>query len=159
MASDKNLQKRKKPQDVAHHQQQQKEQKVAASTNQKGKIIQNQQQSSEKGSKKKEVQEIQGGFLQRFMCYMFEEMDASYLIVFRILWGIIMAYEALTYMLDDFSKVQASFYSQIFSFKYYGFEWCVIPEDQTYINALMVALFILGINITIGEFLIIEYIY
>lgn len=96
------------------------------------------------------VKTYTGDLYKRGLAYLFERDDASYLAVFRILWGSIMAYEAYTYMLNDFGKMYGSFYNSIIQFKYYGFEWCVVPEDPFHMKLLIVAQFILGLFITIG---------
>lgn len=91
-----------------------------------------------------------GRLLSRALAYLFEEDDASYLAVFRILWGVIMAYEAWTYTIHDFGKMHASFYNSIIQFKYYGFDWCHVPKDPFYLKLCIVAMVIFGIFLTIG---------
>jgi hypothetical protein len=43
--------------------------------------------------------------------FMFENDDSAFLAFFRIMWGLIMAYEAWTYMAHDYGKMYYSFYS------------------------------------------------
>jgi vitamin K-dependent gamma-carboxylase len=91
-----------------------------------------------------------GQVFKRFLAYLFEEEDAGYLAVFRILWGSIMAYEAFTYTIRDFGKMQSSFYNSTMQFKYYGFEWCVVPENEDVLKAMIVLQMLAGIGITLG---------
>lgn len=100
----------------------------------------------------KKKQEYSGSLFQRGLAYLFEKDDAAYLAVFRILWGSIMTYEAMTYMFYDFGKMYGSFYSSVLQFKYYGFEWCVVPEDPFIMKLIIVAMFISGICLTLGFF-------
>jgi len=105
-----------------------------------------------KKSKEKTLPTYSGNYFARFLAYLFEKDDASYLAIFRILWGSIMAYECYTYMLHDFNKMYGSFYNSLYQFKYYGFEWCVVPENPDVMKLLIVIQFVLGIFITIGFF-------
>lgn len=82
--------------------------------------------------------------------YWYVQHDASYLAVFRVLWGCIMAFEAYSFLLDDFEKVTASFYKTQMNFKNYGFEWCIVPQNPFYIKLLVVVLLVLSVLIAIG---------
>ena len=108
--------------------------------------------SNNKSNNKKTYEKPAARGLKAKIYSLFEEEDASYLVVFRVLWGLIMTYEAYTYIIDDFSKTKSSFYSSVIQFKYYGFEWCVVPSNPVYLYSLMVALFVFGLFISIGFF-------
>src|SRR5690349_2156245 len=53
---------------------------------------------------------------------LWEEVNASSLVFFRICWGFIMLYESLTYMTHNYAKLNYILNLKI-RFKYYGFEW------------------------------------
>ena len=93
-----------------------------------------------------------GNIFQKFCCYMFEPDDASYLAVFRIMWGLIMVDEIWNHCAHDFAKTMNSFYenSTFFAYKYYGLEWCVAPADPYLLKIFMVVMLVLAIFITIG---------
>jgi len=51
------------------------------------------------------------GQWRRLGSFFFEKDDAAFLAGFRLMWGVIMAYEAWTYMALNWGKMQFSFYS------------------------------------------------
>lgn len=104
-----------------------------------------------KGKTDKTEEPIQSGStFQKFLCYMYEEDDASYLAVFRIMWGLIMADEIFGHVKNNFAKTMDSFYQSEFAYKYYGLEWCVAPSDPFVLKVFMVIMLVLAIFITIG---------
>jgi HTTM domain/Vitamin K-dependent gamma-carboxylase, lumenal domain len=82
----------------------------------------------------------------------FDPIDASFLAVFRIVWGLIMAYEGLTYVAGDFGKPTYLYYVPRTLYKYWMFEFCEPPESLDVMRALCITLVILGSFITIGFF-------
>lgn len=101
--------------------------------------------------KKIDQVEYTGNTFRRFCCYMFEPDDASYLAVFRVLWGLIMMLEIWGHIKNDYAKTISSFYERPgFAYKFYGLEWCVAPEDENLLKIFMIVMFILGTFITIG---------
>ena len=108
--------------------------------------------TKEQQEEPKKVKTYSGNLVSRSLAYLFEQEDAAYLAVFRILWGTIMAYEAFTYMLRDFEKMRGCFYNSSMTFKYYGFEWCVVPSDQFVMKCVLIAQLIFAIMVTIGFF-------
>eukprot|EP01104_Vermistella_antarctica_P015771 TRINITY_DN5243_c0_g4_i1.p1 TRINITY_DN5243_c0_g4~~TRINITY_DN5243_c0_g4_i1.p1 ORF type:complete len:754 (+),score=193.15 TRINITY_DN5243_c0_g4_i1:163-2424(+) len=82
---------------------------------------------------------------------LWDPADALGLCIFRILWGLIMAYEAFTFMVWDFEKLRYNYLITDLHFKYYGFEWVkVLPP--TWMFLLVCSLMLLAINVTVGFF-------
>lgn len=95
----------------------------------------------------------QVGVFRRFLCWLVaEDDDASVLATFRIMWGLIMMYEAWTYMINDWNKMIYSFYNSGFAFKYLYFEWCVAPEDQNIMKLIIMLIWLSALFVTIGFF-------
>jgi vitamin K-dependent gamma-carboxylase len=100
--------------------------------------------------KQKAIRTYSGAWLKRGLAYLFEEDDASYLAVFRILWGSIMAYEAYTYTAYEYGKMFYSFYNSVIQFKYFGFEWCEVPSNPDVLKAAILVMMVAGLFVTLG---------
>lgn len=92
-----------------------------------------------------------GPFLQRAICYLFEEEDSSYLAAFRALWGIIMMLEVSYHIRQDFAKMTHRYYLNPygFNFKYYPFEWVTLMSFE-WTAVFLYALFLSALFVTIG---------
>lgn len=78
---------------------------------------------------------------------MFRQVDASSLVAFRIIFGLVM----LEQVISDYSKglISSEFIEKSFYFKYYGFEWVnVWPGDGMYIHYFVMG--VLAVCITFG---------
>jgi hypothetical protein len=85
------------------------------------------------------------------LSYLWEPEDASYLAFFRIFWGLVMTYEVYLFMLNDYGKTKATFYSNPYGWnvKYYPFEWvAVLPFD--YMRGLLIMMFLAGSSMIVG---------
>ena len=83
---------------------------------------------------------------------LFASTDASYLALFRIIWGVIMTYEMNTYWFGGFQKVRASWYNTSLLFRFYGFEWVHAPKSMVVMKFIIVVLLLAAVCITIGLF-------
>ena len=86
---------------------------------------------------------------QRIAEYLFKQVDASSLVVFRVCFGVIMMVDVWRYVSHDW--IERYFIVPNFLFKYYGFEW-VEPwsGDGMYWHFALLGL--LSLMITIGAF-------
>ena len=79
----------------------------------------------------------------------FDEVDNSGLILFRIMWGLIMAYECWTFIRHDYNKLEAYYLRSGFYPKYYGFSWVnAWPGDGMYYHIW--AMCIAGLGVATG---------
>lgn len=74
-------------------------------------------------------------------------MDLSLLVLFRVLFGLLMAVSALRFMLNGW--VERFFGERTFFFKYWGFEW-VEPGSVQSMYLVYSALVLLGLMISVG---------
>ena len=102
-------------------------------------------------TEQEKIEEIpNANLLQRFCSYMFEPDDASYIAVFRIMWGLIMMDEIWGHIDHDFGKALSSWYQNPnFMYKYYGLEWA-LPLEVSHMKIFLVVMLILGFFVTIG---------
>jgi len=97
-------------------------------------------------AKKREKEEgARGGEKKRWivgwMEGLFDPVDNSVLVLYRILWGLVMMYEFYTFTADDYSKAKMYFLLPKFLFKYQHFEWVqVLQEDhfKIYLWSMMI---------------------
>ena len=95
----------------------------------------------------------EGSWWQRMVCYAFEEEDASYLAVFRVMWGLIMALECYQHIVHDFAKTRTSFYQNpYFQFKFWGLEWVKPPADELYMKIFVCVMLVLALCVTVSFF-------
>jgi len=80
-----------------------------------------------------------------FCTQMFTPIHCSSLIFYRIMWGLIMFYEMITYIMKDFAKLEYILNLKV-KFKYYGFEWVqLLPGNGMYLYVEICAILALGI--------------
>ena len=90
-----------------------------------------------------------GTKLHDFGLSMFDPVDNTTLIFFRILWGVIMTYEAYTFIAKDYNKLESYYLRSTFYFKYPGFYWVhALPGNGMYIFIWVMAL--AGVFVAIG---------
>jgi hypothetical protein len=80
--------------------------------------------------------EVKNTFWNRLKTYAFEEDDISYLVAFRILWGSIMFYEIMLFIVNDYTKITHRLHLNPygFNFKYFAFHWVkLLPFEWTVI--------------------------
>ena len=65
----------------------------------------------EEHGREERAQEETGGILWRFCCYQLDEIPIDSLVALRIMFGLVMAYEALTYIAEDGKKTYSHFVS------------------------------------------------
>ncbi len=85
--------------------------------------------------------------MNRLRRYLFREVDASSLAVFRMGFGLIMVVESLRYLFKF--CIQCFWNDPPFLFKYWGFAW-VHPLPAPGMDLLWIALGLLGVGITLG---------
>jgi hypothetical protein len=87
--------------------------------------------------------------LDRLRVLLTAPVDAAGIAAFRVLFGLIATISAIRFLaygwVDDF------FVKPRFFFKYWGFEWVVVPPAP-YVHALFVALAVLGVVVALGLF-------
>ena len=90
-------------------------------------------------------------FFARFLHWLWLPEDASYLGLFRIGWGVIMAYEIWAHVRRNFRMTLIHFYSNKFGFhsKYYLFDWVKVMPFA-YMQIFMLVAFLSAVGITIG---------
>ena len=70
--------------------------------------------------------------------YLFTPVDIAWLVFFRIAFGTIMFWESMLYIAQD--KIRHLYFTPIFFFKYFGFEWVnVWPGLGLYIHFYVMA--------------------
>jgi vitamin K-dependent gamma-carboxylase len=90
--------------------------------------------------------------IQQTLCYLFELEDSSYLVPFRILWGLIMLQEVVSHISHDYAKTKMSFYGNPgFTFKYYGLDFGPVP-DFFYFQVLLWFLALCACCVVLGLF-------
>lgn len=86
-------------------------------------------------------------FVNRLKSALFKPVDGSFLVVFRVGFGIIMLSEVLRYWLHDW--IYQLYIAPTFYFKYYGFEWVQPwPGDGMYYHFAVMG--VLAFFITVG---------
>jgi vitamin K-dependent gamma-carboxylase len=99
-----------------------------------------------------EVKPQRGSWFQQFLCYLFEQDDASYLAVFRILWGLIMLQEVVNHITLNYAKLyETAYQNPYFQFKYYGLDFGAPPSFE-FLQWLMWLMAVMAICIIIGLF-------
>jgi len=82
------------------------------------------------------------GWLNSF----FDDVDNLTLVIFRVMWGLIMAYECYTFIRNDYNKLNMYYVYPIFAPKYYGFFWVnAWPGDGMYYHIWTMLVAALGI--------------
>jgi len=103
-------------------------------------------------ARKAKHEKTEGGFVQRSLCYLFEPHDASYLAMFRIMWGCVMMLEMYDHVKNGFAKAYSSWYTNpSFMFKYWGMEWSE-PLEFTQMKVLLIVMLVLALFVTVGFF-------
>src|SRR3990167_4528044 len=106
-----------------------------------------------KGGEKEEPKKIENERkgIRGWALGLFDEIDNSTLILFRIMWGLIMVWECYTFIRNDYVKMEMYYMRSSFYPKYYGFYWVnAFPGDGMYI--FIWALFVSSFLISIGLF-------
>eukprot|EP01101_Sappina_pedata_P011770 TRINITY_DN7963_c0_g1_i1.p1 TRINITY_DN7963_c0_g1~~TRINITY_DN7963_c0_g1_i1.p1 ORF type:complete len:530 (+),score=136.25 TRINITY_DN7963_c0_g1_i1:97-1590(+) len=83
---------------------------------------------------------------------MFDEVDCSLLVIFRVIWGAIIAYESFTYLQNDSIKMRVLLYNTSFNFHFYGFTWVIVPVQEWLMKLVLVICLLSAIGICIGLF-------
>src|SRR3990167_8186970 len=89
-----------------------------------------------KGGEKEEPKKIENERkgIRGWALGLFDEIDNSTLILFRIMWGLIMVWECYTFIRNDYVKMEMYYMRSSFYPKYYGFYWVnAFPGDGMYI--------------------------
>ena len=103
----------------------------------------------EQKENKNNLNEIYTQKTRPFYYNLFDPVDNSTLIFFRIFWGLIMLYECYTYIRNDYSKLENYYLRSEFYPKYYLFDWVnAWPGNGMYIHIWCMAL--MSTFITIG---------
>src|SRR3990167_169595 len=124
--------------------------------NKEGKVVDPESKKNtaqEKGGEKEEPKKIENERkgIRGWALGLFDEIDNSTLILFRIMWGLIMVWECYTFIRNDYVKMEMYYMRSSFYPKYYGFYWVnAFPGDGMYI--FIWALFVSSFLISIGLF-------
>jgi hypothetical protein len=87
--------------------------------------------------------------MSSFRRFLFREVDASSLAVFRIGFGIILLYRCLSYLFIE--CIECQWLKPAFAFKYYGFEW-VQPLPGRGLHILVILMTLASIGVILGRF-------
>ena len=107
--------------------------------------------NQDNNEKKSVVLDSNASFLSKWIYWMWLEEDASYLGVFRILWGLIMALEIWFHLVDRMAYPVRLYYSSKYGFhaKYWPFHWVEILP-YTLVEPFLFILFMSAISICLG---------
>lgn len=66
---------------------------------------------------------IQNTTIKSFVWSLFDEVPIHSIVLLRVFWGLIMAYEVYRYMRNDYAKTKRNLVHPGILLRYYGFEW------------------------------------